>query len=181
MSETPILLIPPSIPPPPACFSTVLRGILILISAIAIWGIWRAYNLANFLKRWLKRVVNSVVYLITLLLLLFILWLIPPIPAVPACVFTTLGIIALLTSLAFMVAVFCKWLAGKLENFLERQFQHTYWLIFWLVYILGWLKGLSSIPAEGFAFKIVFWIGVAWFFVIPIFYLRAAWQTGKRK
>jgi len=180
VSEAPILLIPPSIPPPPVCFSTALRIILIVISlifTIAFFWIWRKYKLANLLKGWLKKVAYSIIFL----LLVFILWLIPPIPAAPVCFFTTIGIIALLTSLAFMVAVFCKWLSGKLENLLEGQFQYTYWTIFWLVYVLGWLKGLSSIPTEGFAFRIVYWIGFAWFFVIPIIMLRATWQAGKRK
>ncbi len=180
MSETPILLIPSSIPPPPACFSTALRIILIVISlmfTIAIFWIWRTYRLANLLKGWLEKVA----YLIIFLLLLFILWLTPPIPATPICLFTALGMVVLLTSLAFMVAVFWKPLASKLENFSEGQLQYTYWIIFWLVYIVGWLKGLSSIPTEGFAFRIVYWIGLAWFFVIPIIMLRATWQTGKLK
>ena len=178
VSET--SLIPPLIPPPPVCFSTILRISLIAISLIftfTVFWIWRRYKLANLLKGWLK----NVVYLIISLLLLFILWLIPPIPAVPVYFFTALGTIALLTSLAFMVAVFWKRLASKLENFLEGQFQYTYWIIFWLVYILGWLKGLSGIPTDGFVFRIVYWIGFAWFFVIPIIMFKAAWQTGKRK
>jgi len=178
VSET--SLIPPLIPPPPVCFSTALRIILIVISlifTIAVFWIWRTYKLANLLKGWLKKVV----YLIISLLLLFILWLIPPIPAAPVYFFTALGVITLLASLAFMVAVFWKRLASKLENFLEGQLQLIYWVIFWLVYILGWLKGLSSIPTDGFAFRIVYWIGFAWFFVIPIIMLRTTWQTGKRK
>jgi len=183
VSQKPMSLMPASIPPPPAFFCMLARVILILIAAFAVFRIWRAYKSANFLKRRPQGLVNFVVYLITTLLLLFMLWLMPPIPAaaVPACVFKTLGIVALLTSLVFMVAVFWKWLADKVENFLEGQFQYTYWLIFWFVYIIGWLKGLTSIPTEGLVFEIVSLVGFAWFLVIPIIMWRATLQTGKHK
>ena len=178
--ETPIL---GTIPPPPACFSTALRWGLIVILLIVVFvffWIWRKYNLANLLKGWRKKVV----YLITFLLLFFILWLISTIPAIPVCFFTALGIITLLTSLAFMVAVFRERLALKLAHFLEDQ-QFPYWQIYWLVYMASWLKGLTSISTEGLAFTIAYWIvyliGFAWFLVIPIIMLRATSQTGKRK
>ena len=178
VSETPVLLIPSPIPPPPVCLSTALRIILIVISLIfTIAGFWvlRSYKLAKFLKEWLKKVVS----LIILLLLLFIFWLIPPIPVMPDCVFTALGIIALLTSLVFMVAVFWKWLAGKLEGFLQSRLRYTYWLLLFSVYTIGWLKGLLSIPVDGFAFKIAFGIGFVWVFVIAIIMLRSTRQPSR--
>jgi hypothetical protein len=175
--ETPIL---GAIPPPPACFSTALRWVLVGVSLIAvfvIFWIWRKYKLAKILKGWLKKVV----YLITFLLLLFILWLITNIPAIPGGFFSALGIIALLISLAFMIAVFWERWTSKLARFLEDQ-QFPYWQIYWLVYIASWLKGLVSISAEGLAFTIAYWIvyviGFAWFFVIPIIMLSS---TQKKK
>ena len=158
--STPLLRL---VPTPPVYFSTVLRIILIAISFILMYVV---------AKIWQKRGRYKVAFGIILVsLLLFVLWLIPPIPV---WFFTALGIIGLLTSLAFMVAVFWKRLASKLENLLEGESQFAYWVIFWLVYIAGWLKGLSSIPTGGFAFPIVFWIGFAWFFVIMIIMLKAA-------
>jgi len=158
--STPLLRL---VPTPPVYFSTVLRIILIAISFILMYVV---------AKIWQKRRRYKVAFGIILVsLLLFVLWLIPPIPV---WFFTALGIIGLLTSLAFMVAVFWKRLASKLENLLEGESQFAYWVIFWLVYIAGWLKGLSSIPTGGFAFPIVFWIGFAWFFVIMIIMLKAA-------
>jgi hypothetical protein len=168
--ETPIL---GAILPPPACFSTVLRWVLVGVSLVAvfvIFWIWRKYKLAKILKGWLKKVI----YLITILLLLFILWLITNIPAIPSGFFTAFGIIAILASLPFMVAVFRKRLASKLAQFLKDQ-QFPYWQIYWLVYMAGWLKGLVSISAEGLALTIAYWvvyvIGLAWFSVIPIIML----------
>jgi hypothetical protein len=165
--ETPIL---GSIPSPPTCFSTTLRWVLVGISLVVvfvIFWIWRRYKLAKVLKGWLKKAV----YIITILLLLFILWLITNIPAIPGGFFTAFGVIALLLSLAFMIAVFRERLAVKLARFVEGQ-QFPYWQIYWLVYMASWLKGLVSISAEGLAFTIAYWIvyviGFVWFFVIPI-------------
>jgi hypothetical protein len=131
------------------------------------------------IKIWQKRRLSKVAFgVIIFLLLLFVLWLIPSIPV--WWFFTALGIIGLLTSVAFMVAVFWEGLAKKLKDFFKGQ-PLAYWVIFWLVYIFGWLKGLSIIPTDRFAFPIVFWIGVAWFFAIMIAMLKDIWQTGKRK
>lgn len=176
--ETPIL---GSLIPPPTCFSTALRWILIgvaLIAVFVIFWIWRRYKLAKILKKWLK----GCIYLITLLLLLFILWLITNIPAIPSGFFTAFGIIALLSSLPFMLAVFRGRLAKRLTHFLEDQ-QFPYWQIYWLVYIASWLKGLVSISAEGIAFTIAYWvvyvIGLAWFSVIPIIMLSSKQRQKK--
>jgi len=158
------------VPTPPVCFSTALRIILIAISFILI------YVAAKILQK--RRCYRVAFGIILVLLLLFVLWLMPP---MPVSFFTALGIIGLLTSLAFMVAVFCKRLASKLANFLDGQPSFLYWIIVWLVYISGWLKGLSIIPTDGFAFRIAYWIGAVWFFVIMIIMWRAAWQTGKRE
>jgi len=165
--STPLLKL---VPTPPACFSAALRIILIAISFILMYVV---------VKIWQKPRRYKVAFGIILVLLLsFVLWLIPP---VPVWFFTALGMVGLLTSLAFMVAVFWKRLAIKLRGFLEGESQFAYWVIFWLVYITGWLKGLASIPIGGFAFPIVFWIGFAWFFAIMIAMLKDTWQTGKRK
>ena len=80
-----------------------------------------------------------------------------------------------------MVAVFWKWLAGKLDNFFTGQLQSIYWMIFWLVYIVGWSKGLSSVPVGSFAFRLVLWLGLGWFLIIGIVYLKTFWQVGKRE
>jgi hypothetical protein len=106
------------VPAPPVYFSTALRITFIAISFILIYVVS---------KIWQKRRRHKVALgIILVLLLLFVLWLIPPIPV---WFFTALGIIGLLTSLAFMVAVFWKGLARKLGDFLEGQFQFVY---YWL-------------------------------------------------
>lgn len=163
-SETSML---PFVSPPPACFSTALRWVLIAVSFLVIllvsWAL-RKYKLTIVSKGRLKAAACLIASLVLVLLLaLFILWLMAP----SIGLFTVLGIIAILTSLPFMVAVFWKRWAGKVKNFLEDQFQYPYWLIFWVVYFFGLFKGLSNIP-QGLAFKIASYVGVAWFFVITI-------------
>ena len=158
------------VPTPPVCFSTALRIASIAISfglMFVVAEIWR--------RRRLSKVAFGVVLF---LLLLFVLWLIPPIPVLGF--FTALGITGLLTSLVFMVAVFRKDLPKKLKDFFEGQ-RPVYWVIFWLVYIFGWLKGMGSIPTGGLAFPIVFGIGFAWFLAIMIAMLKDTCETGKRK
>jgi len=169
-SETRML---PFVPPPPAYFSTVLRIVLIVISFIVIsvifWAL-RRFKLVDFSKGCLK----ATIFVLVLLLSFFILWLTTP--AISVWPSKALGIIALLISLAFMAAVFCKWLACKLNNFLKGQFQFIYWLIFWAVYFIGWFKGMSSIPGDSCVFKLAFLIGFLWFSIIGIIYLQASWQ-----
>jgi hypothetical protein len=161
-------------------FSPVSGVVLIVISLAAVFvllWIWRKYKLASFLKGWLKPVAY-LIKLFVMLLLLFILWLISSI-SIPAWFFTALGILTLLISLAFVVAVFKERCALKLAHLLE-DYQFQYWQIYWIVFTASWLKGLTSIPADGLIFTIAYWIaypvGFAWFLVIPFIMLTATWQ-----
>jgi hypothetical protein len=174
-SETPTL---PFVPPPPTCFSTALRWVLIAASFLVIllvsWTL-RKYKLTIASKGRLKAAACLVASLVLVLLLaLFMLWLMPPSNGL----FTVSGIIAILISLPFMVAVFWKRWAGKVKNFLEGQFQYPYWLIFWVVYMVTWGKGLLSTP-QGLAFKLAFWVGVVWFCVITIIMFRSTQQPSR--
>ena len=96
---------------------------------------------------------------------------------VPSWSYTVLGTIAATLSILFMVATFNKWLADKIDHIIEGPFGHSYWTIFWLVYTTGWLKGLSSIPAEGCAFQIAFWVGFVWFVIITIIWLKSIYKV----
>ena len=97
----------------------------------------------------------------------------------PIWSYTALGIIAVVISLLFMIAVFWNWLRDRLENFLkERQgsrwgaiIEYLYFVVFWLVYTVSWLKGLSFIPTDEFIFDVVFCFGFIWFLIIPVAFL----------
>jgi len=170
------------IPPVPACFSPVLRivliGVSLVVASVVSW-VWGRYGRAGFLKGWLK----PLAYLmpaIVLLLLLFVAWLMTPMPALPVWFFTGLGIIALLVSLGFMVAVLCKGLANRLETFVEGQLRFIYWMVFWIVYSVGWIRGLSTLPAGTCAFSLALGVGLVLFFIIGFVYLRATRQIRGR-
>jgi hypothetical protein len=75
-----------------------------------------------------------------------------------------------------MVAVFCERWACKLDNFV-KQSQFIYWIIFWFVYSIGWLKGFLSVPAGSLASNLVFYIGFVWFIIIAIILLRSPGQA----
>jgi hypothetical protein len=176
--------------PPDFFYDTAWGWILILISLavlFAILGIWWKYKLASSLKRWLKTLVKSLVCL----LIIFIVWLIP---TVPVSFFTVLwiilGIIALLASLAFMVAVLWeRWAVGIDKQIKGQQYKYTYWQIFLLVYLGSWLQGVSVIPTEGTLFweidwtiirDIVYFIGFLWFIVISIITFGGLLQSKKQ-
>lgn len=151
----PILSFIPTIP------VLVLRVTLFVI--VLIFTIAFLHRLENCLKGRLKKA------LIIIFLSLFVIWLIPPMPVL------VFQVIFLAISATFMVAVFWKWLADKLKKFL-KDYQYIYWAIFGVVFSISFLKGLSSVPVENFVFPLVAYIGFAWFFVIMIIFLRAAWQ-----
>ena len=94
----------------------------------------------------------------------------------PIWIYRALGIIAVAASISLMIAIFWKHLWVRLKSFLEKRpkprwqgfIQWLYWVVFWIVYIAGWLQGLSSIPTGEVTFKVVFWIGFIWFWIIPM-------------
>jgi len=93
----------------------------------------------------------------------------------PAGLYDAFGIIALVISVVFIVAVFRQRMATKLEEFLVERSQsrwqslaqYLYFVVFWFVYTIGWLRGLSVIPAGELIFHVAFWFGAVLFFIIP--------------
>ena len=102
---------------------------------------------------------------------------------IPIQIYTALGIIAVVVAFSLVVTMFWKQLRVKLRSLLQRVLKSwwqsisrllkwLHWVVFWLVYIAGWLQGLSRIPAEGVNFEIAFWIGFVWFWIIPIVWFK---------
>ena len=103
----------------------------------------------------------------------------------PIWLYTTYGIFVISISILCLIAVFRKRLAAKLENFLEEMptsryykwlFQAFFWTAFLLVYLIGWLKGMTSIPVKEFTFQLVFLIGFIWFLIITMLWLKIIFQ-----
>jgi hypothetical protein len=89
-----------------------------------------------------------------------------------------LGVITLAISAFFMIAIFWKWLATKLEN-IKARFEATYWMLVYIVYNIGWMKGLTSFPGDELNFHMVFWFGFPWFLIFTFLLLKASLQTGR--
>jgi len=108
-------------------------------------------------------------------------------PVFPPEFYKGLGIFAVAISIVLMVAVFYKKWESKIEAFLEElprtRRQGFVKLLFFafslLVYVIGWLKGLANISPECLIFDVVFWVGLIWFFIIPIVWLVPAFRRLK--
>ena len=91
-----------------------------------------------------------------------------------------MGIISLIVSISLMVVTFQKGASIALKRLLEEGpkprwqafIQLFYFVVFWLVYISGWITGLSNMAANSFEFQIAFWVGFVWFIIIPIAIIR---------
>lgn len=169
----------PFIPSPPEDFSIVLRIILTILSFIVIFvisWIWLKYRLINGSKGKIKtRIYSVILFILILSISLLTVWLAPSVNFL----FTTIsGLIILLTSIAFMAAIFLKWLAVKLNWFLHGRGRSIYWLIFWIVSTISWLKGISGIPTAIYFHDVILnlasMVCVLWFFVIGFIYLNAS-------
>lgn len=112
------------------------------------------------------------------------------IPTFPLGFYRAFGVVAIVMSVLFMIAVFQKRLAAKLEKFLEERprsrwqggIQWLFWVVLLFVYMVGWLKGFSSIPVEGFAYWVAVCIGFVWFCIfciIPIVWFKVIFQRRK--
>jgi hypothetical protein len=106
------------------------------------------------------------------------------IPIPPMLLSNVLGAIAIVFSAICMVATFWERLAKRLRLLLDRDEQvgwykffvsYPYWLIFWLVYTIGWLKALPAIMdlANKLGVYGVFYVGFLWFLIIS-----AVWFMG---
>jgi hypothetical protein len=107
------------------------------------------------------------------------------IPIMPTWSYTALGIIAIIVSVLFMTAVFCKPIAEKMKEILDdkendkelqfwkRGIRLPYWMILWFVCTIGWLKALVLIPTgNASSFQAILWVGFLWSIVIFIVWMR---------
>jgi hypothetical protein len=110
------------------------------------------------------------------------------IPIMPNEFYTALGIIAIIVSVSFMVAAMVaassesrsekirKLLDGPKKDTpfwqisIQTGIQNLYYVIFYLVFVIGWLKALVLIPTDNAsAFLAVFWVGFLWLIVISLY------------
>jgi hypothetical protein len=177
----------------PSGIAFILLSFMVMF---AILGLGVKYKLVNAFgketprpARWLKilRIFFAFLSLLaTFALFSFILWLLN---TIPICFFEVLlmilGVMALLLSPVFIVAVFCRRFADALNSYLKGQFHYLYWAIFLLVSLSGWLTGLSNIidmGEKGFGAIgwIVYSVGFAWFLVISFIMVNVPSHPGQQ-
>jgi hypothetical protein len=170
----------PLFPSPPDYLSLTLKIGLIILSLIlltVVFWLTKKYKLGILFNGRLM----IVAYVVVIALWIVIVWLLNPlIPLIPVFGYKGLGLVFLGVSVVFIVAVFWKWLAKSVTNIIDGRFQVFYWIVFWLVYVIGWLKGLSGIPPQSVTFPFAFYIGFIWFLIIAIIMLKSTGQIRRK-
>jgi len=93
-----------------------------------------------------------------------------------------LGAIAIVFSAVCMAATFWKRLAAHLDHLLKDEIElspytsfvrFAYWLLFWVIYTIGWLRALPGIMDldNKVGVYAVFYVGLLWFLIIPAVWL----------
>ena len=142
----------------------IFVGIALFLMYVSIW--------LGLKKGLYKKIAFRIIaFIIFVILFLATLWLMPPITEVPFAIF---GIFVLVVSAAFMVAIFWKWLASKLKEFLRSQLAYMYWAIFLIVFAIGAGEGLSKVSKENFAFPLAEGLYLVWVFVIAFLAFKVA-------
>jgi hypothetical protein len=157
------------IPTLPGSFCVTLRWVLVAIAFVLIC-VFFWLGRKELLKRWIA-------VILVIVFLFLVLWLTPPLNS---DFFRIVGAAFLIISGAFILAVFVKPWADELNKSIE-QFKFQYWTVFLIVNLVGWARGLSSIPEGVCAIivELVGWLGLAWILVIIFMMFRAIWQSGK--
>jgi hypothetical protein len=158
------------IPTLPGSFCVTLRWVLVAIAFVLIC-VFFWLRRRELLKRWIA-------VILVIVFLFLVLWLTPPLNS---DFFRIVGAAFLIISGAFILAVFVKPWADELNKSIE-QFKFQYWTVFLIVNLVGWARGLSSIPEGVCAFivELVGWLGLAWILVIIFMMFRSIAQSGKR-
>jgi hypothetical protein len=163
------------IPVPPGDWSPIVRaGLSAFVFVLVIFIFWmlRKYGLFTKIKR---AIITKILVLVAIgALILFALWLLPTLTEVGSMF---LGKFACAVSGVFIIAVFWKWLSEKLFEFIDGPLQYGYWAVFWMVFSIGWLKGMNTIASTDSSWPFI--IGYIWFFIIGIILLKSAWKIKK--
>jgi hypothetical protein len=91
----------------------------------------------------------------------------------PYIVYEIFGVVAIVLSLFFIIASFRKTWRERVEEFINTKAYYPSFVIFWIVYILGYVKGISSvisISPPTWVVLLAFYYGFILFLLIPIMY-----------
>ena len=106
----------------------------------------------------------------------------------PDWVYTWLGVITLAISVIFLLAAYSEKTAEIIYNLIQSSASFLYWLVFGIVYLLTFVKGLAAIQ-QNVPISFFLLIGCVYFLIITIIFvnsliksIRKYWlPTGKNK
>lgn len=105
-----------------------------------------------------------------------------PVVKLPVQSYWALGVIVIVASLFFIVVAFRgKW-HRRVEDFVDKRASYPAFLIFWLVYVATWLKGVTAILAvspPAWIVYLVLYFGFALIWVIPVLSVKR-WSELKK-
>lgn len=106
-----------------------------------------------------------------------------PIVTMPNLGYWIVGVIAIGLSLVFIVGAFRNDWHEKIGKFVNEKAYYPGFIVFWLVYIIGFIKGVGaviSISPPSWVVYLVFFYGLALFVIIPFMYFKGLSELRKR-
>jgi hypothetical protein len=105
-----------------------------------------------------------------------------PIISMPNLGYWILGGIAGILSLFLVISGFCEKWSDRVEKFIENRLHFLLFLVYWTVFVVGYLKGIGSLVSNSQSNWLVesaFYVGFVLFLLIPAHYFR--WRYGQRR
>ena len=84
------------------------------------------------------------------------------------------GTFTLILAIVFLIAVFNNRLADMMKGFIERPSGFIYWMYFLSVYTIAWLEAVKLIDPNEFTFYLVVYIGVIFFIIIFVMFIKSS-------
>ena len=76
-------------------------------------------------------------------------------------------------AIVFLIAVFNNRLADAIKGFIEKPSGFIYWTYFLCVYTLAWFEAVLVIDPNEFTFYLVSYIGVIFFIIIFVMFIKS--------
>lgn len=105
-----------------------------------------------------------------------------PIVGIPVLGYQIMGGICGVISLFFVIAGFWERWSNILEEYILNKLSYLLFIIYWLSYIMGYLKGVGSLVSNAQPTWLVepaFFLGFILFLIIPVHYFK--WLLSQRK
>jgi hypothetical protein len=102
----------------------------------------------------------------------------------PYIFYEILGVFAVIVSLVFIIASFRKKWSDRIEEYVSSKAYYPSFVIFWLVYLIGFLNGVGhvvSISPPTWVVGIVFYFGFFLFLIIPFMYFKGFSEITRKK